>query len=100
VIGPMQHPNNRACHEPREVHRHSEASAGRPFAWVSLMVIVMLVAEVFAAGASGAFGSTSAPGECVAPPLSGSASQQHASALNRICWPIEAGVDAQCTDRP
>jgi len=64
------------------------------------MVIVMLMAAVFAAGVSAAFGSTSTRGEYVAPPLSHTASQQPASALNLICWPIEAGVDAQCIDRP
>ena len=100
MIRPMQHELNRTYHAPSEVHRHTEASAGGPFAWAGLIVIVTLMAEVFAAGVSGAFGSTSAPGEYVAPPLSRTASQQHASALNRICWPIEAGVDAQCIDRP
>ena len=100
MIRPMQQELNCASNAPREVHHHSEASARRPFAWAGLIVIVMLMAEVFAAGASGAFGSTSAPGEYVAPPLSRTATQQHASALNLICWPIEAGVDAQCIDAP
>jgi hypothetical protein len=64
------------------------------------MVIIMLMAEVFGAGVSRAFGGSSVAGEYAAPPLFHTASQQHASALDRICWPIEAGVDAQCMDRP
>jgi hypothetical protein len=66
----------------------TEASIGRPFAWAGLLVIVMLLAQVFAAGVSGAVGHTWTD------------SQQPASGLNRICWLLEAGVDAQCVDEP
>jgi hypothetical protein len=54
VIRPMQHELNRACHAPREVHRRAEGSAGGLFAWAGLIVIVMLLAAVFAAGVSAA----------------------------------------------
>ena len=100
MIRPIQHELNRACSALREVHRYSQASARRPFAWAGLMVIVMLLAEVFAAGVSGAFGQTWAHSQYVAPPFSRTGSQQHASELNRICWPLEVGVDAQCIDAP
>jgi hypothetical protein len=96
----MQYDLNRAFPVPREVHRHSQASAGRPFAWAGLMMIVMLVAEVFAAGGLRRVSPHFGPFSVRRAAVFMYGHQQHASELNRICWQIDAGVDAQCIDAP
>jgi hypothetical protein len=104
---PMKYELKRVCQAPCEAHRPTEVLAGggrraqrRYFAWAGLAVIPILAGQAFAAGVSGAFGQTSATSEFFATARPHGGSQQNASAFKRICWPIEAGVDAQCFDSP
>jgi hypothetical protein len=86
-----------------------ERSGARPtpryMAWAVLVVITMVAGLAFEAGVSGALGHTAASYEYTATPVSHTLRQQdgsqfEGSSLSRVCWPVEAGVDAQCFDRP
>jgi len=60
----------------------------RLLAWAAVVVISTLAAQAFAAGVSGGFGQASTPPYTLT--VEG----------HTTCWPIEAGVDAQCFDPP
>ena len=106
VIRAMQTELRRTHHTPRDGHSRSGTLLIRRYmAWAGLVVIAIVAGLAFDAGVSGALGHTAVSHEYVASPVSHTDRQQdgsqfEGSPLSRVCWPIEAGVDAQCFDRP
>lgn len=77
----------------------------RYMAWAVLVVITIGAGLAFGVGVSAALDHSAASDEYLATPLSHTRTQQDGSqfqrsSLSRVCWPIEAGVDAQCFDTP
>jgi hypothetical protein len=72
--------------------------------WAGVVVISLLASLAFNAGVIGALGHSEASHEYRATLRSNTLNEQDDAQLqlpmNRVCWPIEAGVDAQCFDSP
>jgi len=77
----------------------------RFMAWAAFVVLTTGAGLAFDAGVSGEFGHTVASYEHLATPHPDTFTQPDGSQFQgpsrqRVCWPIEAGVDAQCFDSP
>ena len=108
MIHPMQYELERAYptryeHNGARMRQCAEAAALRKakrlhIAWTSLFVIVLLVILLAAS-----LGFNAGVIAALTYPLqedSQSQSQSQYSSVERVCGPIEAGVDAQCFDSP